>query len=60
MKTPKATATSRSKPGGGGHDGRRYTGQSGTYTTRSRAGINLPNEDIGQTITLEEYRREGR
>jgi hypothetical protein len=48
-------APKRSKTGAG----RIYAGKQGTYIAPSRMGVNFPNEDIGQTITLEEYRREG-
>lgn len=58
-KAPKPTATSRSGFRGG-KDGRRYTGQHGTYTTKSRGGVTLPNEDVGWTITREQYDREER
>lgn len=57
------TATSRFDPlSKGGRDGRCgfRGGTFGTYSTASRSGVNLPNEDVGATITIEQYRREGR
>lgn len=61
-KQPKPTATSRTSPvSKAGHDGRRgIYGDPGTFTTAARSGVSFPNEDVTNTITLEEYHREGR
>jgi hypothetical protein len=62
MNKPKPTATSRrSVISKGGHDGRTgIKGTAGTFTTASRKGVSLPNEDIRETLTIEQYRRESR
>lgn len=54
MKRSKAWKPAKTKTG------RKYGGKQGTYIAPSRMGVNFPNEDIGQTITKEQYDREGR
>lgn len=61
-KKPLVTATSRTDWKGGGRDGRHGLRHdtAGTFTTAMRAGINLPNEDVGNTLTREQFLRDGR